>query len=150
MRFVDFHDERISTNGITLRCRYAGAGPAVVLLHGWCGSSHTWRNVAPLLTDRYTVIVPDVRGNGDSEKPESGYDASTCSADVAGLLDHFNIDRAHVVGHDMGAPIALVFSGIFPKRSLSVTYLDEPYPVTISNTTRRFVAKIMAAFGSLV
>jgi len=63
MRFVDLADERIPTNGITLRCRYAGTGPAVLLLHGWCGSSHTWRKVAPLLASEYTVIVPDMRGN---------------------------------------------------------------------------------------
>ncbi len=128
MRFVDFKDERIATNGIMLRCRYAGNGPAVALLHGWCGSSHTWRHVAPLLAERYTVIVPDMRGNGDSDKPERGYDASTMSADIAGLLDHFKAEQAHLVGHDMGAPVALVFSGLFPARSLSVTYLDEPLP----------------------
>ncbi len=125
---VAFKDERIHTNGTTLRCRYAGAGPAVVLLHGWCGSSHTWRKVAPLLASQYTVIVPDMRGNGDSDKPEGGYDASTAAADIGGLLDHFKVEHAHLVGHDMGAPVALVFSGLFPTRSLSVTYLDEPLP----------------------
>ena len=127
-RFDEFSDERIQTNGVTLRCRFAGKGPAVLLLHGWCGSSHSWRKVAPRLADHFTVIVPDMRGYGDSDKPETGYDAHTGAADIAGLLDHFEADRAHLVGHDMGAPVGLVFSGLFPTRSLSVTYLDEPLP----------------------
>lgn len=64
-------DQR-SLNGVRLHVRRGGQGPqAVVLLHGWCGSSHSWRQLAPLLARDHTVIVPDMRGYGRSEKPPS-------------------------------------------------------------------------------
>lgn len=135
--FEDFAADDVETNGVTLHVRKGGEGPAVVLMHGWSGSSHGWRDVAPLLVDAgYTVIVPDMRGYGRSDKPTSmpgpdgaprgGYDARNEARDVAGLLDHYGIEAAHVVGHDMGAPVALMFAGDLPERTLSLGYVDEP------------------------
>ena len=95
-------------------------------MHGWCGSSHSWRHVGPLLADDHLVVVPDMRGYGLSDKPEEGYDASQSARDMIGLLDHFGVDRAHVVGFDMGAPVALVFGAEHPDRTLTVAYIDEP------------------------
>lgn len=130
MRFTDFARDRVPTNGTVLNVLRGGtedgASPAVVLLHGWCGSSWSWRKLAPLLADGHGVLVPDMRGYGDSDKPESGYDARNEAADVLGLLDRFGVARAHVVGHDMGAPVALAFSGLYPERTASVTWVDEP------------------------
>lgn len=116
MQFTDFPRERVPTNGVTLNTRRSGSGPVVVLLHGWCGSSWSWRKLAPLLADSFTVLVPDLRGYGDSDKPEGGYDAEAEAADVLGLLDHLGIGQAHLVGHDMGAPVALALSGLHPGR----------------------------------
>ncbi len=126
MQFADFTREQVATNGVTLSMLRGGSGPAVVLLHGWCGSSWSWRKLAPLLADDFTVLVPDMRGYGDSDKPEDGYDAETEAADVMGLLDHLGIGQAHLVGHDMGAPVALAFSGLHAERTLSVAWIDEP------------------------
>lgn len=126
MQFDNFNHDRIQTNGTTLNVLRGGTGPAVVLLHGWCGSSWSWRKLAPLLADAHEVIVPDMRGYGGSDKPDGGYDAQNEAADVLGLLDHFGVARAHVVGHDMGAPVALAFSGLYPGRTASVTWVDEP------------------------
>lgn len=102
------------------------ADPAVVLMHGWMGTSHTWRKLAPLLQEERFVIVPDMRGYGGSDRPDAGYDALTLSADIRGVLDHLGVERAHVVGHDMGALVAFVFAGSYPETTLSMTYLDEP------------------------
>jgi len=126
MQFSDFTREPIATNGVTLSLLRGGAGPAAVLLHGWCGSSWSWRKLGPLLAGDFTVLAPDLRGYGDSDKPEGGYDAESEAADVLGMLDHFGIERAHLVGHDMGAPVALAFSGLYPERALSVAWVDEP------------------------
>ncbi len=126
MHFADFPHERIQTNGTMLSVRRGGNGPAVMLLHGWCGSSWSWRKLAPLLSDDHTVLVPDMRGYGASDKPGDGYDAQNEAADVLGLLDHLGIARAHIVGHDMGAPVALAFSGLYPERTSTVTWVDEP------------------------
>lgn len=121
-------ETRVPTNGITYNVKTWGdpADPAVVLLHGWMGTSHTWRKLAPLLAQDRFVIVPDMRGFAGSDKPAQGYDAVTLAADVAGVLDHFGKTEVQVVGHDMGALVALVFAGTYPDRAQSLTYLDEP------------------------
>ena len=129
MQFAGFTRDRVATNGTVLnvlRGGPTGSTPAVVLLHGWCGSSWSWRKLAPLLADTHHVIVPDMRGYGASDKPAGGYDAQNGARDVLGLLDHAGIGQAHVVGHDMGAPVALAFSGLFPERTATAAYVDEP------------------------
>ncbi len=121
-------ESRVPTNGIEYNVKTWGnpQSPAVVLMHGWMGTSHTWRKIAPgLAADRF-VIVPDMRGYGASDKPESGYDAVNLAADIKGLLDHFGKDRAHIVGHDMGALVSLAFAGTYPDTAISMTWLDEP------------------------
>ncbi len=135
--FDDFASEMVDVGDVSLHVRSHGEGPAVVLMHGWAGSAHAWRDVAPILADAgHLVIVPDMRGYGASDKPSSmpgedgvaqgGYDARTEADDVAALLDHYRAETAHVAGHDMGAPVALLFAADYPDRTLSMTYIDEP------------------------
>jgi pimeloyl-ACP methyl ester carboxylesterase len=118
----------IPTNGVRYNVHLWGdpAAPAIVLMHGWMGTSHTWRKLAPLLAPNRFVIVPDMRGHGGSDKPEAGYDAVSLAADIRGIMQHLGVGRAHVVGHDMGALVAFVFAGTYPDATLSMTYLDEP------------------------
>lgn len=118
----------IPTNGVRYSIRTWGdpARPAVVLMHGWMGTSHTWRKLAPILAEERYVIVPDMRGYGASEKPHTGYDAATLSADILGVMEHLGVEQAHIVGHDMGALVSFVFAGTYPEATLSMTYLDEP------------------------
>lgn len=121
-------ETRVSTNGIALNVKTWGdpEATAVVLMHGWMGTSHSWRKLAPLLAGERFVIVPDMRGHGASDKPADGYDAVALAADIQGLLEHYGKDGAHVVGHDMGALVSLAFAGTYPETTLSMTYLDEP------------------------
>lgn len=125
---ADRHETDVDTNGVTLKVVTYGdvSDPAVVLMHGWMGTSHTWRKVAPVLAKHWFVIVPDMRGHGGSDKPEAGYDAINLATDIVGLLDHYSVEEAHIVGHDMGALVSLAFAGAYPQRALSMTYLDEP------------------------
>lgn len=118
----------IPTNGVTYNVQTWGdqSNPAVVLMHGWMGTSHTWRKLAPMLAKERFVIVPDMRGYGSSEKPDKGYDAATLSADVLGVMKELGVESAHIVGHDMGALVSFVFAGTYPEATLSMTYLDEP------------------------
>ncbi len=118
----------VPTNGVTYRVQTFGDPdtPAVVLMHGWMGTSHTWRKLAPRLSARRFVIVPDMRGYGGSDKPDTGYDAASLSTDIRGVMQHFGVRKAHIVGHDMGALVAFVFAGTHPEATLSMTYLDEP------------------------
>jgi pimeloyl-ACP methyl ester carboxylesterase len=121
-------EQRVPTNGIEYNVKTWGDpdGNAVVLMHGWMGTSHTWRKVAPGLASNWFVIVPDMRGYGASDKPADGYDAVNLAADIQGLLRHFGKQRAHIVGHDMGALVALAFAGTYPEVAISMTWLDEP------------------------
>jgi len=91
-----------------LRMHYlrAGSGPLIVLLHGWPQTSHCWRHLIPELAATHTVIAPDLRGYGRTDKPESGYDKRTMAADIATLVEKLGFSRAIVVGHDRGARVA--------------------------------------------
>ena len=91
-----------------LRYRAQGhdSGDAIVLLHGWPDSGHSYSRVMALLPTRYRAIAPDLRGFGDSEKPEAGYTIPDLAADVVALLDELGIGRATVVGHSFGSFVA--------------------------------------------
>lgn len=132
-----FKFDTVSTNATDLRVFSGGSGDTVLLMHGWCGSSHSWRKLAPLLAATYQVVVPDMRGYGDSAKPQDGYDAANAADDMVGVLDVMGVKRAHIVGHDMGAPVALVLADRYPDRVATVTWIDEP---VLGFDTERYTA----------
>src|ERR1700722_20950324 len=98
---VTHHTARL--NGITQHWVISGDGPPVYLLHGFPETWFAWRKQIPVLAERYTVIAPDLRGYGDTEKPAFGYDKRTMAKDLAALMDHLGHKRAPVVGRDRGA-----------------------------------------------
>src|SRR5678816_2117331 len=79
---VTFSHHTATVNGIQLHYVMGGKGDPVVLLHGWPETWYEWRHVMPALAKNYTVIVPDLRGLGDSSKPVSGYDVKTSADDI--------------------------------------------------------------------
>lgn len=93
-------------DGIRLHYTIAGQGPLVVLLHGWPQTSLCWQPVMTRLAAAHTVVAPDLRGYGLSDKPLTGYGKRRMAADMAGLVEHLGFDRASVVGHDRGARVA--------------------------------------------
>ncbi len=111
-------------NGIKQHWVEAGEGPPVVLLHGFPETWYAWRKQIPVLAQRHRVIVPDLRGYGETEKPASGYDKRTMAADIAALMDHLGIDRAPVIGHDRGARVATRFAKDRPDRIERLGVLD--------------------------
>lgn len=100
----------VQTNGVTLHYVTAGKGPPVVLLHGWPQTWFAWRDTMERLADRFTLIAPDLRGIGLSERTAAGYDKRTLAADIAGLIAMVAGGRARVVGHDMGGKAAYVLA----------------------------------------
>lgn len=130
MKFTDFSHEKAVVNGVNLHYRQAGSGDPILLMHGWLGTSYTWRHVAPALAEKgYQVIVPDMRGYGDSEKPLNGYDGLTLVEDMRSLLQVLGLTRKiHVAGWDMGALPAFLFAATYPDEVASLIYLDEPLP----------------------
>ena len=101
-----FRQSFIRANGTRIHVRHAGEGTPVLLLHGYPQSGIMWRKVAPELARRHAVVVPDLRGYGESDKPRDGYDKRTMAADLHGVMSALGHDRYAVVGHDRGARVA--------------------------------------------
>ena len=123
-----FRTEQIETNGTTIYVRVGGAGPAVVLLHGYGETGDMWAPMAEDLARDHTVVVPDLRGLGLSSKPITGYDKKTQAGDVAGVLDALKIDRADLVTHDIGNMVGYAFAIQHPERTKRFVLIDAPVP----------------------
>ena len=115
-------------NGIRLHYRIAGAGSPVVLLHGYTQTGHMWHPIVPLLAQHHTVIVPDLRGAGQSAKPETGYDKKTLAADIHALTTSVGFERVRVVGHDIGLMVAYAYAAQFPQATDRVVLMDAFLP----------------------
>lgn len=111
---------------------YAVAGPPdgapLVLLHGWPQTWHEWRHLLPDLCTRYRVVMPDLRGSGDSSKPAGGYDKRTIAADIAELLAREGIRRFRLLGHDWGGPTAYALAVANPDAVERLAILDVTIP----------------------
>jgi pimeloyl-ACP methyl ester carboxylesterase len=110
---VEHH--RTVVNGVRLHYLKAGEGDLVVLLHGYPQTSHAWRKIIPLLSSNYTVIAPDLRGLGDSSKPDSGYDKQTVAEDIYQLVRELNFEQLFLVGHDLGGMVAYAYAMAYPQ-----------------------------------
>ncbi|MEW2353558.1 alpha/beta hydrolase [Spirillospora sp. NPDC029432] len=93
-------------NGTRLYYRRAGEGPLVLLLHGWPQTGHCWHRLIEPLAAGHTVVAPDLRGYGSSDKPRTGHDKRTKAEDLHQLVAALGFDSAAVVGHDRGARVA--------------------------------------------
>ncbi|MGF6178522.1 alpha/beta fold hydrolase [Ensifer sp. 4252] len=123
-----FTTEDIATNGTTLHVRVGGSGPTVVLLHGYGETGDMWAPLAAELVRNHRVIVPDLRGMGLSEKPETGYDKKTEAQDIAGVLDALKADKVDVVAHDIGNMVGYAFAAQYPARTTKLVLMDAPLP----------------------
>src|SRR5665213_296025 len=95
---MECHIQHVSIHGHDMAYLKEGRGPTLLLLHGIAGSSRTWRDVIPLLTDRFTVLAPDLTGHGQSEKPVGDYSLGAFASGIRDLLEVLGIDRATVIG----------------------------------------------------
>ena len=120
----DFAVHRIDTGDVTLAVRVGGSGPPLVLLHGFPQHSLVWRTIAPLLADRFTVIVPDQRGMGASTIPDGGFTKTDMARDLAVVLDVLGHDRAAIAGYDLGAGVAVAFSRDYPDRTERIAVME--------------------------
>ena len=114
---TSFSRVRLSS-GVTLHCATQGLnnGPAVIMLHGITDSWFSFSRVLPLLPADLRVVVPDLRGHGDSERPARGYRLGDFADDVLRLMDAMAIDTAVVVGHSMGSFVARKMYELEPAR----------------------------------
>ncbi|MBE9177639.1 alpha/beta hydrolase [Oculatella sp. LEGE 06141] len=118
----------IETNRIRLHYVTQGEGDLVILLHGFAEFWYSWRYQIPALARHFKVVVPDLRGYNDSDKPTSGYDLDTLSTDIQGLIENLGYLKAHVVGHDWGGTIAWHLAHKFPTSLNRLAILNAPHP----------------------
>lgn len=123
-----FHSETAQVNGLQMHYVTGGSGDPVVLLPGWPSTWWSYHKIMPALSERYRVVAIDLRGMGGSDKPLSGFDKKTMAADIRELMTVLNIDRAHIVGHDIGAMVAYSFAVNHPDATRSVTLMDVLHP----------------------
>lgn len=123
-----FREQKIQTDGAELFVRVGGSGPAVVLLHGFGDTGDMWAPLAGALAKNHTVVVPDLRGMGLSSHPKGGYDKKTQAADIRAVLDALKIDRADIVGHDIGTMVAYAYAARYPDKTTRLVVMDAPVP----------------------
>ena len=109
--FEGFTQRRIETGGATINLRVGGQGPALLLLHGYPQTHAMWHKIAPALAERFTVVAADLRGYGDSSKPETDdrhapYAKRAMAQDMAEIMTALGIDEFMVAGHDRGGRVA--------------------------------------------
>ena len=128
--FDNFTKTRIKANGVSINLVHGGAGPPLLLLHGYPQTHVEWHKIAPKLADHYTVVAPDLRGYGDSEKPPapegdlSIYCKRTTAQDQVEVMEKLGFELFHVVGHDRGARVGHRMALDHPKRVRTFTSLD--------------------------
>jgi haloacetate dehalogenase len=132
----------VRVNGIRMHVAEAGKGPPVVLLHGYPETWYAWRNQWPNLARDYHVIMPDLRGYGDSDKPDSGYDKRTMAEDVRQLVAHFGYDRIGLIGHDRGARVATRFAKDHRQMVDRLAVLDNIPTRVVFNSTDAKLARL--------
>ena len=123
-----FRDQDIKTNGTTLHVRVGGQGPAVVLLHGFGDSGDMWAPIAAVLVKDHTVVVPDLRGMGLSDHPDTGYTKKNEAVDIAGVMDQLKVAKADLVTHDIGNMVGYALAAQYPARITKWVVIDAPLP----------------------
>jgi pimeloyl-ACP methyl ester carboxylesterase len=125
----DFRTQAIATaDGATIHVRSGGQGPAVVLIHGFGDTGDMWAPLATVLARAHTVVVPDLRGLGLSSQPAGGYDKRTQAADVRAVLIALGLDRAAIVGHDIGTMVAYAYAARYRDKTEKLVVMDAPVP----------------------
>ncbi|NQU38250.1 MAG: alpha/beta hydrolase [Actinobacteria bacterium] len=124
---------KADNDGVQISYEVYGHGRPVILLHGFPDSGRVWRQQVPALTEAgFQVIVPDMRGYGESDHPPEvdAYGGFALATDVVAVMDDLGLDRAHIVGHDWGASVAWVLGSFFPDRMDRLVTMAVGHPAT--------------------
>lgn len=114
--------------GVQLHYMTAGKGPTLVLIHGYAETSLMWKPIIPLLAKRFTVIAPDLPGIGDSDIPASGLDMKSAAMTIHALVRSLGVEKAEVVGHDIGLMVAYAYAAQFPAEVTKLVVMDAFLP----------------------
>ena len=126
-------DETIRTrtaeiDGAKLHYMMAGEGTVLILLHGYAETSLMWKPIIPALAKRFTVIAPDLPGIGDSDIPSNGLDMKSAAIRIHDLVKSLGVQKAEVVGHDIGLMVAYAYAAQFPAEVTKLVLMDAFLP----------------------
>lgn len=117
--------EFVHVNGVNLHyLDWGGKGETLIFLTGMGYSAHLFDQIAPRFTDKFRVLALTRRGQGDSDYPETGYDADTLTEDIRQFMDSLNIEKAILAGHSLAGVELTHFAGTYPGRVIKLVYLD--------------------------
>ena len=119
---------KATIEGMKLHYLTAGEGPALILLHGYTQTSRMWRAIIPVLAEKFTVIAPDLPGIGDSAVPEDGLDMKTAAVRIYALTKSLGVEKARVVGHDIGLMVAYAYAAQFSAETEKLVVMDAFLP----------------------
>lgn len=123
-----FRTQEIAVNGTVLHVRVGGTGPAVVLIHGYGDTGDMWAPLAAELMRDHMVIAPDLRGMGLSATVADGFTKKNQAEDIAGVMNSLHVERADIVGHDIGNMVAFAFAAAHQDRTTRLVIMDAPVP----------------------
>jgi len=131
--FADVQDETIVSrtaeiDGAKLHYMTAGHGTPLILLHGYAETSLMWKPIIPVLAERFTVIAPDLPGIGDSDIPADGLDMKNAAVRIHDLAKSLGVQKAEVVGHDIGLMVAYAYAAQFPTEVVKLVLMDAFLP----------------------
>jgi len=123
-----FVSDTAQVNATTLHYIRGGAGPTVILLHGFPEDWYEYRRLIPRLAEQFTVMAVDLRGLGGSAVTTDGYDAANMAEDVHQLAERLHLGHVYLVGHDIGGMVAYAFVRRYPETSRGAMIIDAPLP----------------------
>ena len=109
-------ERTVTLHGHAFSYTDSGSGPVLLFIHGLLGSQKQWAHLVDELDEDHRLIVPDLFGHGESDKPVGDYSLGAHAATLRDLLDRLGIEQVTLVGHSLGGGIAMVFSYLFPER----------------------------------
>jgi pimeloyl-ACP methyl ester carboxylesterase len=126
---IKYTHYKTQVNGFLMHYVIGGKGDPIVLLHGWPETWYEWRHIIPeLIANNFTVIAPDMRGLGNSEKPQTGYDKKTLADDIYQLVKKLGYNKVYIAAHDWGGPVAYSYAAAHPEGVIKMIVLDTLLP----------------------
>jgi pimeloyl-ACP methyl ester carboxylesterase len=123
-----FVSRNAEIDGANVHYTTGGHGPSLILLHGYAETSRMWTPILPLLGEKFTVIAPDLPGIGDSDIPSNGMDMKTAAIRIHALARSLGVEKARVVGHDIGLMVAYAYAAQFPAEVEKLVVMDAFLP----------------------
>jgi len=152
----NFKHQTTNVNGVNIHYVIGGEGEPLVLIHGFGQNWFMWNRLLPELSKHFTVIAPDLRGSGESDKPSGGYDKKTMSTDIHELVKSLGYKSINLVGHDIGLMVAYAYAAQFGDEVKKMALLDalipgvEPVWQQISTTVWHFGFFARPVAGNIV